>query len=437
MQKQNEHLKLQFHGLTNIGKVRAINEDGLMIMVNGKTDIEFDDAPLSIYPEKGFVAIVTDGMGGSEAGEIAAELAIQTGITQINQLDHWPHNEKAIRESMVSILLGAHFKIVNHALENPETSGMGTTIAFALFIDNSVHIAWCGDTRIYRYNPNLKSKHKPYESQHLRICSNDHSLVWDKVLKGKLTAEQARVHPNSNVITQSLGNPDSIPRIDTLSFPLMEGDKWLICTDGLNSMLSDAALEGILSETDVPSVQNNKLIQAALDAGGIDNVTSVLVRVDQVPLVVDNSEPDSILHEPALKSRPEMVTKAHYSDSDEYDVNNSGYRGLSNPYLKWILIILTIVGIGIMIYKLKKTLQDKDKIEIKSKNYNVWFNESNRFGDFYNENDNDRLPGIQSNNISSQKSENKKSGKKDSLINNLTKPPLDTVTDGPSSGNKQ
>ena len=276
-------LKLICYSITDVGSVRNHNEDAFLVINKDLDLVDFNLSESFEIDHKGFFVVVTDGMGGAEAGEVASELAIISLKEQFNNLINWPNHEKAVRESLINFGLSAHFKIVNHALDNPKTEGMGTTLAMAVFIHNKVHIAWCGDSRIYRFNQNLPPNQRFFESQQLRICSHDHSIVWEEVKKRRMTAEEARVHPQSNIILQSLGNPDSLPEIEVATFDLLEGDKWLVCSDGLNGMIPDAEIERILRQEDSLEVISNQLINSAKAAGGYDNITSIIVKIDSIP----------------------------------------------------------------------------------------------------------------------------------------------------------
>ncbi|MDX5319944.1 MAG: protein phosphatase 2C domain-containing protein, partial [Bacteroidota bacterium] len=167
----------------------------------------------------------------------------------------------------------AHAKVVKHQEENLETAGMGTTLVIAWVIDDMIHTAWSGDSRCYVYD----------SGQKLFPLTDDHSVVWELVQEGKLTAEEARMHPNSNIIKQSLGDPKNAPQPDVKTRPLYQGSKVLVCSDGLNGMISDEAIEAKLAQRSGVAQVCRELVESANQAGGHDNITCLLLEVHDGP----------------------------------------------------------------------------------------------------------------------------------------------------------
>ena len=164
----------------------------------------------------------------------------------------------------------AHESIVQHGKTHPETRGMGTTLVLAWVVQGHYHIAWCGDSRAYLYR----------KEESFAPLTDDHSLVWEMVMAGSLSPEQARLHPDSNIITQSLGTPQVPPRADLLSpIPCLVGDRFLLCSDGLNGMLSDPQIETIIAGQPKLPQCGKRLIAAANAAGGHDNITLTLLEI--------------------------------------------------------------------------------------------------------------------------------------------------------------
>lgn len=199
--------------------------------------------------------LVADGMGGHEHGEVASALARDTVIEMVRE----GHNlAEAIEE--------ADHRIISHSRSRSESLPMGTTVVAALITDARFQVAWVGDSRIYRWNGELQQ------------LSNDHSYVQELVEQGAISAEQARTHPHRNVVTQALGvtEPDEL-RVETMEGAFPPGEKLLLCSDGLTEEVPDDKIAEILAgDFDVQETVDH-LIVAALDHGGSDNITVVLV----------------------------------------------------------------------------------------------------------------------------------------------------------------
>ena len=161
-------------------------------------------------------------------------------------------------------------KIIQHSKKNPETTGMGTTLIIAWVIQYQLYIAWAGDSRAYLYRP----------SDGLIQISIDHSYVQDLVNKGSITTEQAFYHPSKHIITQSLGDINHPIQPDFKKLQLKNGDCLLLCSDGLNGMLTDQEIEKIISihYTNLKDC-SDALVKAAKAAGGTDNITIALADI--------------------------------------------------------------------------------------------------------------------------------------------------------------
>lgn len=226
---------------TDIGKLRVQNEDAAW----------FDEA-------RGVYA-VADGMGGHLAGEVASQMAIDA-VRQMASKNDRP--SIAVLKDMVQ---EAHEAILHHADEHAECTGMGTTLSVMWRGGNYMYIAHVGDSRIYRLRDGR-----------LEQITEDHSLVEELVRAGLITPAQARVHSRRNIITRALGtHGENAP--DLLVTGVQPDDLFLLCTDGLTSMVEDEAIERTLSSDDLETAAD-RLIELALGAGGRDNVTLILVH---------------------------------------------------------------------------------------------------------------------------------------------------------------
>jgi PPM family protein phosphatase len=244
-------------GATDPGKKRATNEDAYLV-----------DDRLGLYA-------VADGVGGSEAGEVASRIAVDTIAGAMPDLlgdrDRTPPAE--IRAGDVPELaafrhavLLANRNIIAEAGRVPARTGMGTTLTGLLLARKRAFLVHIGDSRAYRLR-----------SGTLAQLTNDHSVVAEQVRSGILTAAQARTSPNRHVITQALGiNREAAP--DLMEQPVKPGDTFLLCSDGLTEMVRDREIGGILAGY-APRDAARKLIEAANEQGGVDNITAVVVQV--------------------------------------------------------------------------------------------------------------------------------------------------------------
>jgi serine/threonine protein phosphatase PrpC len=241
-------LELQPFGLTHAGKVRQNNEDALLVG-------EGEDETLFV---------VADGIGGFEAGEVASSLAVE--VLKGLQPD----------ESFKAAIVEANRRIVAAGRGDEKLSGMGTTVVAIRFSRKQgepvAEVAHVGDSRAYLRR-----------GGDMNPITEDHSLVAELVRSGDLTRDQAAEHPQKNLITRALGADDEVD-VDTAILPIEAGDRILLCSDGLSDMVSEAGISEILAEfPDDPERAARGLLSAALDAGGNDNITVVVVDVKERP----------------------------------------------------------------------------------------------------------------------------------------------------------
>ncbi len=229
---------------TDTGRQRHANEDSY-----------FARAPLFA---------VADGMGGAQAGEVASRIA--AGAFERGRL-----SEEAPAEGQLEqIAQRANRQIHKLAQEDSSRAGMGTTLTAAMLRDDEVALSHVGDSRAY-----------VLRGGELKRLTKDHSLVEELRRQGRLTEEQAEEHPQRSIITRALG-PEPSVNVDTMTFPARDGDVFLLCSDGLTTMVSDEEIREIL--TSARSLRNavSKLIDAANRGGGRDNITAVAFRIADV-----------------------------------------------------------------------------------------------------------------------------------------------------------
>jgi len=239
-------LSLEPFGVTDAGKVRANNEDALLVG-EGRDETLF---------------AVADGIGGFEAGEVASSIAIEV----LRELEPGDSFEAAIQK--------ANRRILAVGRGDERFSGMGTTLVAVRFggtQDEPVaQISHVGDSRAYLLR-----------GGDLRPLTEDHSLVAELVRSGDLTRDQAAEHPQKNLITRALGAEEEV-EVDTAVLPVEAGDRFLLCSDGLSDMVPEGRIQEILADSpDDPGTPARNLLSAALDAGGTDNVTVVVVDVKE------------------------------------------------------------------------------------------------------------------------------------------------------------
>ncbi|HTX08022.1 MAG TPA: Stp1/IreP family PP2C-type Ser/Thr phosphatase [Solirubrobacteraceae bacterium] len=209
------------------------------------------------------VFVVADGMGGAQAGEVASRIAIEAFESGLPDAGSPEERLRArVRE--------ANHEIYERARADRQRAGMGTTLTAAYVDDAHVAIAHVGDSRAYLFRDGT-----------LQRLTQDHSLVDELVRRGKLTEEQAAEHPQRSIITRALG-PEPDVEVDTWTYPARAGDVVLLCSDGLTSMISEERVREILVAHSDLDAAGDALINEANEAGGRDNITVVLFRLEEV-----------------------------------------------------------------------------------------------------------------------------------------------------------
>jgi len=234
---------------TDTGRVRKGNEDTLHADANKHRGI----------------FIVADGMGGHAAGEIASEMAVQVvsrDLAELNDLE-----VEGAPEQVGEALRSANRAVFERTRRELEKTGMGTTVSALLLSDTHYIIGHVGDSRIYLVRDG-----------EMKQLTRDHSLVQEQVDAGLLTPEQARRHPQSNVITRCVGMADEIEP-DVLEGEARMGDCFLLASDGLTGMVEDRRIQQLLSSRAAPARIVDALIYEANNNGGNDNITAIVVRV--------------------------------------------------------------------------------------------------------------------------------------------------------------
>ena len=227
---------------TNVGAQRQLNQDS--------------------YATAPGVAVVADGMGGHRGGEVASSIAVDEVIAQFDE---------PVLDRLVSSVEQANKRILDQAAATPDLHGMGTTVVALGFIEIGGRTALgainVGDSRMYRLTGNV-----------LEQLTEDHSLVEALKREGRITAAEAEVHPQRNIVTRALGVTDLV-EVDTFHFIPKIGDRYLLCSDGLFNEVDAQAIAKILAAEEDPQVAASRLIDAANDGGGRDNITTVIADI--------------------------------------------------------------------------------------------------------------------------------------------------------------
>lgn len=259
---------------TNVG-LRDNNEDNFTVcsdLQSGSWTIPTDHQQVLSLGNMGCLLLVADGMGGQNAGEVASAIAVQT-VEALFSLEALSSicldDDNQVRQYLLNGIEKADARIKAHAHDHAETSGMGSTLVMAWILKGVAHVAWIGDSRAYAVMP----------SKGIARLTKDHSFVQGLVDKGQITEEEAMTHPNSNIITRSLGDMSQRARGDVVFYSLHNGEVMLLCSDGLCGVCSDAVIGGIVEDY-VADLQQCKeqLTNAALRAGGSDNITIALAQ---------------------------------------------------------------------------------------------------------------------------------------------------------------
>ena len=240
-----------FHAV-DTGRARSNNEDSVAV------------------DEASALAVLADGMGGYNAGEVASNMA--TSFIS-SELGRWlaeaasRASDLEVRRAMDICVDNANRAIFNAANANPQYAGMGTTLVVAVFREGQLRLGHVGDSRAYRWRGGQLSQ-----------ITRDHSLLQEQIDAGLITPEQAAFSANKNLVTRAVGVEDTV-LLETHLHEMQPGDLYLMCSDGLSDMLDDAMISRLLQTHDSLAAAGNALIAAANDAGGKDNIALILVRV--------------------------------------------------------------------------------------------------------------------------------------------------------------
>lgn len=307
--------------------------------------------------------LVADGMGGHAGGDVASAIATQ----YIARADAEYASPREAAEELEDTLLAANRSLTETVSEHSELTGMGTTVSAIAVVGDQVAIAHIGDSRIYLLRAGELSQ-----------ISTDHTFVQRLVDSGRITAEEAMVHPRRSVLMRVLGDVETSPEIDTMVLDTRPGDRWLICSDGLSGVVPFDSLHELLAADVSAKVVADRLVKASLDGGAPDNVTVVLVDIGEPPapatppLIVGSAaaplafgaaaEPVRTRGIRLTPFRTHPVQETHFEpDSEEYfdEIIEEDARRRRRRRIVWgfwiVLLIAAIVAVFALGYQWTQT----------------------------------------------------------------------------------
>jgi protein phosphatase len=251
-------MKITYKAISDVGRKRSANEDSY-----------FADGDLNLF-------VVADGMGGHAAGEVASKIAVEAiqdfiRFTNNDKDITWPYEfDESLSMAgnrLKTAIQSAHAKVLEATSQKKEFQGMATTVVSVLMGDGKAQVAHVGDSRAYLVR-----------GDRLIQLTSDHSWVNEQLRTGAITSQQARNHPYRNIVTRALGGPNPVD-VDVNEEPMQDGDIILLCSDGLNTMITDEDILKIVAEArdDLDQACQN-LINTANQNGGEDNVTAILIK---------------------------------------------------------------------------------------------------------------------------------------------------------------
>lgn len=327
--------------VSHVGKIRANNQDSGYVGAH--------------------LLVVADGVGGHAGGDVASAISAKR-IAETDQRYPTPGDAQF---ALQSSLIAANQLLAETVFEHSELTGMGTTVSAIVRVGDRIVMAHIGDSRVYRHRDGR-----------LEQLSADHTFVQRLVDSGRITPEEAAVHPRRSVLMRVLGDVDAAPEIDTAIFDTEPGDRWLVCSDGLSSYVPEERLAAVLSSVPGAEPAAYRLVKEALDHGAPDNVTVALLDIEDgpgtphpprfvgsaaVPLSFEGESGRRPLRLPTLLLHPLKATTpdpSHFEpDGEDYldELIEEDRRRARNRRLVWLVMvgvaILAIVAAVIVAYQ--------------------------------------------------------------------------------------
>ena len=316
---------------SHVGKVRASNQDSGSVGHH-------------LY-------VVADGMGGHAGGDVASAIAVR----HLREIDRPYATVDEAREELYRSILDAGGALTDAVSEHPELTGMGTTVSAMIRVGDQMVIAHIGDSRIYRLRNGV-----------LEQMTSDHTFVQRLVDSGRITPEEAAVHPRRSVLMRVLGDVDVEPEVDTHIVDTQPDDRWLLCSDGLSGYVAEREIAEILLSVDNTEDAAEKLVLSALAEGAPDNVTVVVVRVLEgintspprqpimvgsaaSPLTYESGPVERVSKLPALLLHPlraQPVFDEHFEPEESYldELIEEDRRRRRRRQVVWLLGVVLVLG---------------------------------------------------------------------------------------------
>lgn len=239
---------MKSYSITDVGQKRTVNQDFVFT----------SETPVGNLPN---LFVVADGMGGHKAGDFASSYAVEVLLSTIRE-DENSNPVKIIRAAIEN----ANTQLLREASDNETMSGMGTTMVLVTIVGHYAYVANVGDSRLYLVDENKISQ-----------ITKDHSLVEEMVCMGEISRDDARNHPDKNIITRALGAGRDVD-VDFFDIRLTPGDILLLCSDGLSNMVPDEDIRQVIRTSETLEETGRRLVSMANDNGGRDNIAVVLVE---------------------------------------------------------------------------------------------------------------------------------------------------------------
>ena len=238
---------LSSYAMTDVGRTRVVNQDYVFSCLE----------PVGNLPN---LFIVADGMGGHQAGDFASSYSVKKFLESVSlSLQRNPH------KIFADAIRYANRELIEKSKSNPELKGMGTTLVALTIVDDKAYVANVGDSRLYLMEDSLMQ------------ITVDHSLVQEMIKIGELTKEDARLHPDKNIITIAVGAGRDI-NADYFEFTITKDSILLMCSDGLSNMVADDQIAVLLKSADAPEKVGKKLVETANRNGGKDNIAVIVIN---------------------------------------------------------------------------------------------------------------------------------------------------------------
>lgn len=301
--------------------------------------------------------LVADGMGGHAGGDVASAIAAKS----VSSADVPYASAEEAEVALAAAFINANTRLTEAVFDHRELTGMGTTMSGIIRVGERIALAHIGDSRVYRY------RHRVLEQM-----TTDHTFVQRLVETGRITPEEAAVHPRRSVLMRVLGDVDATPEVDTKILDTRPGDRWLLCSDGLCGYVSDEEISRVLAVAPTPQAAADQLIREGLDHGAPDNITVVVLDVDAdevhpaPPLMVGSAAEPLSFESEAVRRPLRLPTlllhpiKATQPEDSHFEPEREGYleeiieedrrRAIRRRVVALVLLLLAVGAIVMVLF---------------------------------------------------------------------------------------